>query len=173
MTFGRRSGPPDLSISLQHERLRELYLGIRLLLEDAAFPGHALPVEFRADPLPEMRLGSVLSVEMDARTGMFVATELAETSRNTFRSADHDRMTDFVLAHFARASSSRTMPACVETISGLVGRTVADLEKVFILATLRRCNGNRTHTARMLGISLRTLRNKLRAYYNLGDASGY
>jgi hypothetical protein len=46
----------------------------------------------------------------------------------------------------------------------LVGRTVADVELDLILATLKQCLGNRTHAASMLGISIRTLRNKLNAY---------
>jgi two-component system response regulator FlrC len=40
---------------------------------------------------------------------------------------------------------------------------LADLERMAILEALRRVRGNRTHAARLLGISLRTLRNKLRA----------
>ncbi len=46
----------------------------------------------------------------------------------------------------------------------LVGRTVADVEKQLILNTLDHCLGNRTHAANILGISIRTLRNKLTAY---------
>ncbi len=46
----------------------------------------------------------------------------------------------------------------------LVGRTVADVERDLILETLRRCLGNRTHAAAILGISVRTLRNKLAVY---------
>jgi DNA-binding NtrC family response regulator len=48
--------------------------------------------------------------------------------------------------------------------ASLVGRTVADVERDLILETLRRCLGNRTHAAGILGISLRTLRNKLAVY---------
>ncbi|MGL4728991.1 MAG: sigma-54-dependent transcriptional regulator [Bosea sp. (in: a-proteobacteria)] len=51
---------------------------------------------------------------------------------------------------------------------GLVGRTVADVERDLILDTLDHCLGNRTHAARILGISIRTLRNKLNEY----DAAG-
>jgi DNA-binding NtrC family response regulator len=36
-----------------------------------------------------------------------------------------------------------------------------ELEREYILHALRKANGNRTHTAQMLGISIRTLRNKL------------
>jgi DNA-binding NtrC family response regulator len=46
----------------------------------------------------------------------------------------------------------------------LVGRTVADVEKDLILDTLQHCLGNRTHAANILGISIRTLRNKLKLY---------
>jgi len=46
----------------------------------------------------------------------------------------------------------------------LVGRTVADVERDLILDTLKHCLGNRTHAANVLGISIRTLRNKLNQY---------
>ncbi len=46
----------------------------------------------------------------------------------------------------------------------LVGRTVADVERDLILETLSHCLGNRTHAANILGISIRTLRNKLKLY---------
>jgi two-component system, response regulator FlrC len=51
---------------------------------------------------------------------------------------------------------------------GLVGRTVADVEKDLILDTLQHCLGNRTHAANILGISIRTLRNKLKLYSQEG-----
>ena len=50
----------------------------------------------------------------------------------------------------------------------LVGRTVADVERDLILDTLDHCLGNRTHAANILGISIRTLRNKLREYGQAG-----
>ncbi len=46
----------------------------------------------------------------------------------------------------------------------LVGRTVAHVERDLIIDTLRHCVGNRTHAANILGISIRTLRNKLKLY---------
>jgi DNA-binding NtrC family response regulator len=52
----------------------------------------------------------------------------------------------------------------------LVGRTVAEVERELILETLRRCHGNRTHAANILGISIRTLRNKLHEYADEGVA---
>jgi DNA-binding NtrC family response regulator len=52
----------------------------------------------------------------------------------------------------------------------LVGRTVAAVERDLILETLRHCLGNRTHAANILGISIRTLRNKLNEYAGDGVA---
>ncbi len=46
---------------------------------------------------------------------------------------------------------------------------LAELERMAILEALRRVHGNRTHAARLLGISLRTLRNKLRVLRHTGD----
>jgi DNA-binding NtrC family response regulator len=51
---------------------------------------------------------------------------------------------------------------------GLVGRTVSDVERDLILDTLDHCLGNRTHAANILGISIRTLRNKLKEYSGSG-----
>ncbi|MCF8480245.1 MAG: sigma-54 dependent transcriptional regulator [Rhodospirillum sp.] len=52
--------------------------------------------------------------------------------------------------------------------AGLVGRTVADVERDLIIDTLKHTLGNRTHAATILGISIRTLRNKLKQYTDDG-----
>lgn len=46
----------------------------------------------------------------------------------------------------------------------LIGATVEEIERELVLQTLDRCDGNRTHAARVLGVSVRTLRNKIRQY---------
>lgn len=50
----------------------------------------------------------------------------------------------------------------------MIGRTVQDVERELILSTLNYCKGNRTHAANILGISIRTLRNKLNTYKEEG-----
>ncbi len=50
----------------------------------------------------------------------------------------------------------------------LVGRTVESVEQEMILGTLDHCLGNRTHAANILGISIRTLRNKIKQYSEQG-----
>ncbi|NKB56625.1 MAG: AAA domain-containing protein [Alphaproteobacteria bacterium] len=51
-----------------------------------------------------------------------------------------------------------------------VRRTVAEVERDLIIDTLQHCLGNRTHAANILGISIRTLRNKLKLYSEDGLA---
>ncbi|MBI4650915.1 sigma-54-dependent Fis family transcriptional regulator, partial [Candidatus Desantisbacteria bacterium] len=50
------------------------------------------------------------------------------------------------------------------------GMDVHDLEKEYIFETLKKFNGNRTHTAKALGISVRTIRNRIREYRTMGFA---
>jgi DNA-binding NtrC family response regulator len=52
--------------------------------------------------------------------------------------------------------------------SQAIGATVAEVERDLIVRTLRHTLGNRTHAATILGISIRTLRNKLRQYEHEG-----
>jgi DNA-binding NtrC family response regulator len=45
-----------------------------------------------------------------------------------------------------------------------VGTTLAAAERVLIFATLEMCHGNKTRAASMLGVSLKTLYNRLNEY---------
>jgi len=67
----------------------------------------------------------------------------------------------------ARAAQAASFAAEVAT-RGFVGQTVAEMEQQLILDTLSHCLGNRTHAANILGISIRTLRNKLKEYSEAG-----
>jgi two-component system response regulator FlrC len=62
-------------------------------------------------------------------------------------------------------------PATTDTTdesSQAEGGTLANMEKNMIINTLDQCLGNRTQAAKILGISIRTLRNKL-GQYNMAD----
>jgi DNA-binding NtrC family response regulator len=77
---------------------------------------------------------------------------------------DGDRL-DIVKSQPAVAHATM---AAEQVTRSLVGRTVADVERDLILETLKHCLGNRTHAANILGISIRTLRNKLNEYADGG-----
>jgi len=63
----------------------------------------------------------------------------------------------------AAASASATVAAS-STHDDQEIESLGQVEKRYILRALERCGGNRTHASRKLGISIRTLRNKLKEY---------
>jgi two-component system response regulator FlrC len=69
------------------------------------------------------------------------------------------------------AETARVASMTAEAVSrAYVGQTVAAVEQQLIIDTLSHCFGNRTHAANILGISIRTLRNKLKEYGDAGIA---
>jgi len=69
------------------------------------------------------------------------------------------------------APDATTPDANVENQGGvenLIGKTISEVERDMILNTLEHTLGNRTHAAKILGISIRTLRNKLNQYSDDG-----
>jgi DNA-binding NtrC family response regulator len=54
-----------------------------------------------------------------------------------------------------------------------VGTNLADVERWMIFATLQKCGGNKTRAAALLGVSLKTLYNRLNAYRAQGLVMDY
>jgi len=68
------------------------------------------------------------------------------------------------LASFEFSASERA------SIARLIGHTLARIEREVILQTLRCNEGNRTRSANVLGISIRSLRDRLRIYRSRGES---
>jgi two-component system response regulator FlrC len=71
--------------------------------------------------------------------------------------------------HLGLASAGAIVSSAPGSFSGASGVTdevmpLSELEKRQILHAVEKCNGNRTQAAKKLGISIRTLRNKLHEY---------
>ena len=58
----------------------------------------------------------------------------------------------------------------VEALRQLVGHTIAEVECELIIETLANQRGCRTKAAKLLGISIRTLRNKIHEYDGRGKS---
>jgi DNA-binding NtrC family response regulator len=84
---------------------------------------------------------------------------------DAIRMPDGTELTEAVRSNSLAEQLARTADAVSRA---MVGRTVADVERELILDTLDHCLGNRTHAANILGISIRTLRNKLNLYADEG-----
>ena len=58
----------------------------------------------------------------------------------------------------------------IEAVRHLVGHTIAEVECELIIETLANQRGSRTKAAKLLGISIRTLRNKIHEYDGRGKS---
>jgi len=74
-------------------------------------------------------------------------------------------------AHLPALGASPLVAAPVNGLTIAPGMTVDEAEQKLIVATLEAANGNKTRAAEMLGISLKTLHNKLNRFKEAG-ASG-
>ncbi len=74
---------------------------------------------------------------------------------------------DTTLHTFSLPQGNTPAPS-VASPNHMVGRTVSDVEQDLIIGTVSHCLGNRTQAANILGISIRTLRNKLKQYSEKG-----
>ena len=70
----------------------------------------------------------------------------------------------------AQITHARFSKAEIEIVGWLVGRTIAEVERELICATLAHYFGNRTRAAGVLDISIRALRNKIHEYKASGIA---
>lgn len=62
------------------------------------------------------------------------------------------------------ASSAAKPPVAENLSSAQQGGTIKDMEREMIVRSLRETGGNRTRTAEQLGLSVRTIRNKIKEY---------
>jgi DNA-binding NtrC family response regulator len=67
-------------------------------------------------------------------------------------------------AEFSSPSTTRRIATAPASPPAVAGTPIREMERKHLESTLALTDGNRTHAAEMLGISLRTLRNKIREY---------
>ena len=164
-----RERPQDIDVLADHF--------IRIYAENNALPVRPLSREARTliKRLPwrgnvrelenTMHRAVLLTLDAEIKPEVIVLTALPPspgakgTNGGTTHSAEpSDEDTALAIIHGAGQSP----------IAALAGRTVADVERNLIIDTLKHCLGNRTHAANILGISIRTLRNKLKLYTEEG-----
>jgi DNA-binding NtrC family response regulator len=135
----RRDDIPALAESFAHEFATELGRPLPILSTEfiASLQRHSWPGNIR-----ELRnfIRRVLTLSDSAEIGPDLLTE--EMSRSMGSETHH------------RAAIANTAP----------GRSIRELERHLLENTLGATGGNRTRAAEMLGVSVRTIRNKIRQY---------
>jgi DNA-binding NtrC family response regulator len=124
--------------------------------------------------IPRRAIGAETRLRLRAHGWRGNVRELENTMHRAVLLAHGDTIEpEAVVLSFDGGGQSAHDPALAAAVPGtagagaptpLVGRTVAEVERDLILNTLQHCLGNRTHAANILGISIRTLRNKLKQY---------
>jgi DNA-binding NtrC family response regulator len=129
------------------ERGTDLLLLARHFAEQAASDEQLPPPRFTADALAALQAhfwpGNVAELEQVVHRALLLA------GRRVIEAAH-------ILPEEAAAPTDLS-------VTSLVGRSIEEVERALILGTLSRCGGNRTSASAILGISVRTMRNKLRA----------
>ncbi|MBG6164728.1 MAG: sigma-54 dependent transcriptional regulator [Roseibium album] len=124
-------------------------------------PERALSVEARQALMSNPWQGNVRELENTMHRAILLASG-EEIGIEAIRMPDGSPLS------VSRSPAERAAQTAEAVTRSFVGRTVADVERDLILDTLDHCLGNRTHAAKILGISIRTLRNKLNQYTDEG-----
>jgi DNA-binding NtrC family response regulator len=162
-------------VNLRLPALRERPKDIRALAHHFARKyAEANGVPYRAISSPTERLllshnwkGNVRELENTIHRAVLLATG-AEISPEAIRLPDGTQVGAAPTVSPQNSSVQSAVASAGAVTRSLVGRTVSDVERDLILDTLDHCLGNRTHAANILGISIRTLRNKLKEYSDSG-----
>ncbi len=148
-----RERPADILALAEHFALK--------YAEMNGFPHRSLSADSRRALTANHWKGNVRELENTIHRAVLLS-DGGEIGLDALVSPDGDDM----IGHGDRVT--RAAQTAEAVTRSLVGQTVAEVEQGLILDTLDHCLGNRTHAARILGISIRTLRNKLNEY----DAAG-
>jgi DNA-binding NtrC family response regulator len=162
-------------VNLRLPALRERPKDIRALAHHFARKyAEANGVPYRSISSPTERLllghywkGNVRELENTIHRAVLLASG-AEIGPEAIRLPDGTQVNAASAMTPQNTSVQSAVVSATAVTRGLVGRTVSDVERDLILDTLDHCLGNRTHAANILGISIRTLRNKLREYSDSG-----
>jgi DNA-binding NtrC family response regulator len=160
-------------ITLPMPPLRERKEDIRILAE------HFIAKYSKANGVEERKLSDAAIAKLTAYHWPGNVRELENSMHRTVLLASGERIEpDAIYLQGAPESPAATLatnsgPSAAKSQTGggnFVGRTVESVERELIIDTLSHCLGNRTHAANILGISIRTLRNKLKQYSEQGAA---
>jgi hypothetical protein len=117
------------------------------------------------DP-PTLVLGDFASVSIDRIRSTYILAVTMPDASYRVETASEECLMDHIVSHMAVGQSRSASPTLHGLVSGLVGFTLAEIERSLIISTLRHVHFNRTAAAEVLGLSVRTIRNKIKSFRN-------
>ena len=155
-----RERPLDIPVLAEHF--------IRKFSESNGLPVRPLSADAKQALIRHGWRGNVRELENTIHRAVLLASGVEISPEALILSGASMGGSDPAVAHVANAAAAAMTSQAVR--GDLVGKTVAEVERDLIIDTLHHCLGNRTHAANILGISIRTLRNKLKLYSDEGVA---
>ena len=154
-----RERPNDIRLLVEHFMTRYLGDGAPALSPQvlSALQSHPWPGNIR-ELQNAVERAAILSRGSSPREADFLLTKSSPT---TLRQSIEVERTQ-------SAEPLQTSVSSQDSLQVRSGTTVDEMERALIMETLRATNNNRTHAAKLLGISIRTLRNKLNEYRERG-----
>lgn len=152
-------------------RLARLCRDLTDLYPDAVVENEAPFFKLHDEPETTLAIGRNGAVHVDASRGVYqFRIEGRKSGTVTIETADDEALLDHIICHLDR---ERVLSARAHgLISALAGRSLEQVERGLILATLRRFHFSRNRAAEVLGISVRIIRDKLRRHRAGNGADG-
>lgn len=150
--------------SLAKARLSYLYDELMLVLgDDGRKVGQFTSLHVVDQPEPMLLVGEHGVVTIDEDRGWFVFQEHRSSAELVVITSTEERLLDHVFDYLWKLERVPVERYVRTAVQMLVGQQLAHVEQLLIVETIRQHRGNRTMAAQTLGISLQTMRSKLRA----------
>lgn len=125
--------------------------------------GSSLVMHF--SPRPHLIMGHRITIEIDLSSGFLLFIERDERSNHIFGTFEKVKLIEHVLKYAAiQCAADGHDSGTHNSNNTLIGKSIKEIERDIIINTLNHCQGNRTRAAKILNISVRTIRNKIQLY---------
>lgn len=161
----------DLESAVKQGNLRE-----DLMYRLAVFPVRIPPLRERGDDIELLARHFLQLLNEDAKTSKTFSRTSLDVMRSYSWPGNVRELKNVVQRAFILATDTLNIEECISELAArkpteqdgylnfFVGTPLADAQREIILATLRHYSGNKRLTAEALGISLKTLYNRLKEY---------
>jgi hypothetical protein len=151
-------------VSLGRVRLGLLAAELRNLFEGARLGQSAVPIALEDRPEPHLVIGSSATIGIDPEAGRYVFRAPDQDAGAVVVAASEAWLIACVVGHLFGLDGEASPSSTEGAVSALAGLKLGQVERELVLQTLGRCGGSPVDAAKMLGVSVDALRDKLRLH---------